>query len=84
MLRIRDGYDFQTGGVYRIFSCDSGELQIIGPEDRVLYSIRLAKDDLTIEIRGGDKVKRGDVLYDRMITVVPESANCVHITRRLY
>ena len=81
-LKIRDGLATLNDDTTEI-TMPSGSLEIIAPDGRTLFDIRVL-DDGSLEVSASSCVKIGDTLLDTGINIMPRACNQVYIRRNRY
>ena len=82
-MKIRDSYNHREGNE-ELIEIASGELEIMGDDNRSLFSIRLS-DDGSIEVSANMMTKfNGTLLDNTPIMVIPKGSNQVIIKRPEY
>lgn len=80
-MKIRDSFS-RINGIDTVLEMPSGGLDILGEDNRVMFSISL-KDD-TLYIDGGDTCKLNGKMLDSKFVIKPKAANCVELVKIEY
>ncbi len=78
-MKIRDSHA-ELVGDKTVFESVSGGISVLSEDGREMFGVRLQKDG-SLEITGGQAVRRGDVMLGGLLTIEPRAANVVHIRK---
>lgn len=76
----------QTGHrmTHDVADVDAHSVRFCADDGRTMFEVRCGEDGRSIEVRGVDCCRVGDVLYSELIDIRPKSANSVLVRVREY